>query len=133
MNNHITNKLIELVKEKHIAKYILDMKYEMEHKEKMIKICKNIKEMTCVVLNTVDTTDIEENTPIQTHIIFHERLEEGIQMEESVENYVFAFQPYEIGQYRYINNIIQKKGEKFLNKEEYLRLFDIITMEESNL
>jgi len=136
MNNHITNRLIELVKEKHIAEDILDMKYAMEHKEKMIKICKNIKEMSCVVLNTVDMTDIEENTPAQTHLIFHYKIETDILMDEEIEHYIFAFQPDELHQYRYINYHMRKRGEIFLNNDEYTGLYNAMIFpnaEESNL
>ena len=129
--DEVTDRLIDLVLEKHVAEYILDMKYASEHKDKMEKICETIKDMACVVLNTVNEPNIEE--PLQTHLIFHERIEANIQLDEAIEHYIFAFQTDELEQYRYINNIVQRKGEIFLNKEEYLGLFDITSMENSNL
>ena len=133
--DQVTDQLIDLLKEKWIVKDILDMKYEMEHKENMRGICNLINDMTCVVLNTVNRenscsydniyeAELVEG-PIQTHLIFHEKIEVDIQMDESVENYVFAFQPHEMNQYRYITRTIEDKGELYLNKEEYLSLYDV--------
>ncbi len=119
----VTNQLVDLLKEKWIVKDILDMKYEMEHKEKMKNICNNINEMTCVILNTTGEYDIEEE--IHTQIIFHEKIETSIRMEEAIEYYIFDYQSYEMNQYRYINRIIEHKGEPYLNKQEYLNLYNI--------
>lgn len=132
----VTDKLTDLVQEKYIVEDILNMKYAMEHKERMVQICKSINEMTCVVLNTINGENIEE--PLQTHIIFHERMEEDIQMDEAIEYYIFAFQQNELDQFRYINRIIERKGEIFLDTKEYIGLYDIglyntFTIEESNL
>ncbi len=121
----VVNQLIGLLKEKWIVKDILDMKYEMEHREKMKRICKSINEMTCVILNTTEEFDIREERDIHTQIIFHEKLETSIRMEEAIEYYIFDYQPYEINQYRYINRIIEHKGEPYLNKQEYLNLYNI--------
>ena len=120
--DQVTDQLLDLLKEKWIVKDILDMKYEMEHRENMRGICSLIEDMTCVILNTVE--EVGDN-PTQTHLIFHEKIEGDIQMYEAVENYVFAFQPHEMNQYRYIVRRIEDRGEFFLNKEEYLNLYDV--------
>ena len=122
----VTEQLVELLKEKWIVKDILDMKYEMEHREKMKKICNNINEMTCVILNSTEEVDIEEERipEVHTQIIFHDKLEEGLNDEE-IEYYVFSFQSHELNQYRYINRTIEHRGEPYLTKDEYLNLYNI--------
>ena len=122
----VTDKLTDLVGEKYIAEEILNMKYAMEHKEKMDGICNSFTNMTCVVLNTVNK---EDNVPTQTHLIFHEKMDADIIMTDAIEHYVFAFQFDELHQLSYINNIIQKKGELFLNTEEYNGLYDATLMQ----
>lgn len=137
MSKSITNKLTELVGEKFLAEEILNIKYAMEHKERKNKICDTFKNMTCVVLNTVSEEENKENAPMQTHLIFHEKLgntdELSLLTDEVIEYYVFAFQTDELHQFRYINDIIKKKGDIFLNSEEYIGIYDISLMEESNL
>ena len=126
----ITDKLTELVGEKYIAEELLDMKYAMEHKEKMDGICDSFTNMTCVVLNTVSKEQNKENQmPTQTHLIFHEKMDADIVMNEAIEHYIFAFQFEELDKLSYINNIIKKKGDLFLNTEEYMGLYDATLME----
>ena len=127
-----TIKLTTLVGEKYIAEEIFNMKYAMEHKESMDKICNIFKDMSCVVLNTVSEETID-NAPIQTHLIFHDKMDSDIIMGEEIEQYVFAYQLDEIEQLDYINNIISNKGDLFLNSEEYMGIYDITSFEESNL
>ena len=112
---------------------ILDMKYQMEHSQKMQKICNTIKDMTCIVLNTVYEDELRPtprpttstHLPMQTHVIFHDRITADIKVEESIELYVFAFEPHEIEQYFYIAQVIGEKGDIFLNKQEYEGLYNI--------
>ena len=121
----ITDTLTDLVGEKFIAKEILDMKYAMEHKETMDKICNTFEDMTCVILNRISEEQIDD-CPSQTHVIFHEKLDSDIMMDEAIEYYGFAFQSDEMGQFNYINNIIKKKGDLFLNQEEYLGIYQML-------
>lgn len=125
--NIVSEQLLDLLKEKWIVKDILDMKYEMEHREKMKKICKNINEMTCFILNTTEELDIEEGRipDVHTQLIFHDKLDENTSPEEAVEYYIFAYQEHEVFEYRYINRIINNRGEPYLNKKEYYDSFDI--------
>ena len=123
----VINQLTDLLKEKWIVKDILDLKYGMEHNEKMKKICKSIDEMTCVILNSTEQYQLEEEERLimHTQIIFHDKLETAIRMEDAIEHYVFAFQEWEMNQLIYINRIINDKGEPYLNKDEYLNLYNV--------
>lgn len=122
----VINKLIDLVGEKYIAEEILNIKYAMEHKEKMNKICKLFEDMVCVILNTINNKTEKSSILIQTHLIFHDKMDSCLEIDETIENYLFEFQLDELHQYRYIMNTIEKKGEPFLNKKEYIRLYDIM-------
>ena len=123
----VTQQLTTILKEKWIVKDILDMIYASDHKDRMENICNSINDMTCVVLNTVYTN----NVPIQTHIIFHDKIDDCTTSEETIENYIFAFQSHEMNQYNYILKTIKNKGEIYLNKEEYLNLYNIELTSES--
>ena len=123
--NTITNFLLDTLKEKYIVKNILDLKYQMEHKEKMNNVCKSINEMTCFIFHTVS---IESEGPIQTHLIFHDKYDDILTSSEKVEKYIFLFENYEIEQYFYIAQILGSKEDMFLNTEEYLGLYDINIM-----
>ena len=120
----LTNKLNDLVGEKYIAEEILNLKYAMEHKEKMNQICDSFKNMTCVILNTVSEEPIND-CPIQTHLIFYEKFDLDDEVDNTIERYVFSFQIDELDQYKYINDIIEEKGNSFLNLKEYVELYNI--------
>jgi hypothetical protein len=122
--NSIKELLLNEVKEKHIVNDILQMKYEMEHREKMGPIINNINEMTCFIFNTVGDYNIDnEDLPVITKLIHHYKYNGDINTDTEI--VIFKFEEYEEFILENINNIIEEKNEYFLNNEEYLNIYNI--------
>ena len=120
----VTKTLTDLVGEPFIAEDILNIKYAMEHKDKMEKICKSFEDMVCIILNPIDKTNYKGETIdlIHTHLTFHDKIEEldfSHFEGTSIEYYNFAYMESEEKIHTYIINTMRMKKEIYLNKKEY--------------
>ena len=119
----VYNLLLENIQEKYIVDDILQMKAEMEHRDRMKPIIKNINDMVCFVFNTVGDYNIDdEDLPVVTKIIHHYKYDENDSGSEIV---IFKFEEYEEYILDNINDIFDEKNEYFLDREEYFSIYDI--------